>query len=427
MNLPYAVLGSGFVLDDWFALRNAHFDGALAAAGHEQWLARPGQGLVYFLTFGLIGEHPLVFYVVQVVLSAVAAVLLYRVLRRLIEPGLSLVVAALWLVIPNHASLVLWPSAVGILVALVLALMGALALTTPQPTFATELGATLLLTASMLCYEATAPAAAVAALALPWIVHRSWRWRGALMVWAGLGLAGVWMLVNIHPAKAAVHVAGDFSQMLPAHFGWGVAPEPVPALVVYLLGLTGLGAVLVRALGMGGRDREFNWLVLAGLALIVLGTVPFIRYFYAPLGAGDRVNVVAGVGTALCWCGLGQLAWRLRRPVAATATAVVLGSMIVAGIEGNQAWHDAGKSARRILAALPSRPPDGTIVVGPRRVTRRNVGGFLDRSNIESAVQLRFDDRSATARLSGDEHEFDTVPPELRIDVCRLVRCRHGS
>lgn len=78
--IPYAVLGVGFVLDDWFALGNAHFDGALGAAGRESFLYRPGQGVAYALTFGLIGEHPLVHYVLQVALSAVAAVLLYKLL-----------------------------------------------------------------------------------------------------------------------------------------------------------------------------------------------------------------------------------------------------------------------------------------------------------------------------------------------------------
>jgi hypothetical protein len=30
--LPYAPLGPDHLLDDWFSLRNAHFDGAFAAA-----------------------------------------------------------------------------------------------------------------------------------------------------------------------------------------------------------------------------------------------------------------------------------------------------------------------------------------------------------------------------------------------------------
>ena len=40
----YAVVGTNFVLDDWFTLANAHFDGALGAAGSAQQVARPVRG-----------------------------------------------------------------------------------------------------------------------------------------------------------------------------------------------------------------------------------------------------------------------------------------------------------------------------------------------------------------------------------------------
>jgi len=226
LSAPYALLGVGFVLDDWFALGNAHFDGALAAAGAEQWLARPGQGLVYALTFGLVGPHPLVHYAVQVVLGAVAAVLLYRLLLRMVGAGPALAVAALWLVVPNHGSLVRWPSAVGILVALVLLVAAGLLLTEPEPRLRAEVGAALLLATSVLCYEATAPAAAVAALVLPWLATGRWRWRGTALAWAALAGVTIWMLVNIHPAKAVVDATADFSQVFPAHFGWGWRPAP---------------------------------------------------------------------------------------------------------------------------------------------------------------------------------------------------------
>ena len=279
------------------------------------------------------------------------------------------------------------------------------------------MGAALLLAGSVLCYEATAPAAAAAALVLPWLATRRWRWRGTALAWAALAAATVWMLVNIHPAKAVVDATADFSQVFPAHFGWGVSPGPGPALVVGLLALAGLVAVAVRGVGVGGRSRRVEWMVLAGLAVIVLGTLPFARYYYAPLGAGDRANVVAGIGTALCWYGLGRLAWRWRAPVGAAAAGVVLAAMVSAGLEGDRTWHRAARSGERILAALPPETPAGTVVVGPRPVQVRNVAPFLDRSNIEPAVQLRLGDRSASARMSWSEDDFGSVPPELRIDV----------
>src|ERR1044071_1645213 len=56
--LPNLLNGPGPIADDWVFLRNARFDGWLHAAGPRQ-SGRPGGALVYDLTFGLIGNHPL--------------------------------------------------------------------------------------------------------------------------------------------------------------------------------------------------------------------------------------------------------------------------------------------------------------------------------------------------------------------------------
>jgi len=411
--LPYAVLGVGFVLDDWFALGNAHFDGALGAAGRESFLNRPGQGLVYALTFGLVGEHPLIHYLLQVALSAVAAVLLYKLLLRFLAEGPALAIAALWVVVPNHGSLTRWASASMILVGLVLLLVAGLLLTRVEPDLRTDAVAAVLMVASVLCYEAMAPAAAVAALLLPRLAAGRWRWGATLMGWAGTGAAMAWVLLHFHPSKKSVHVTADLSQLFPAHFGWGVAPRPVLSVVVGLVGLAGVVAVILRV----RARRTVDWVFVTGIVLIGLGTAPFLKYYYAPLGAGDRVNAVAGVGTALCWYALGRLCWEWRRPLAAVAGVVVLVSMVAAGLEGDRAWSRAAREGQRILAALPATTPAGTIVVGPRPVQVRNVAAFLDLSNIEPAVQLRLDDRAASARMSWSEEDFASVPPELRIDV----------
>src|SRR3954468_5740901 len=55
----HAALGPGFVLDDWFNLRNAAFGGAWSSAGTAQQTARPGAAVVYALVFGGLGRHPL--------------------------------------------------------------------------------------------------------------------------------------------------------------------------------------------------------------------------------------------------------------------------------------------------------------------------------------------------------------------------------
>ena len=68
-SLLYAVLGTGYVLDDWFTLRYAHFDGAWAAAGPDQHTARPGAAVVYAVVFG-IGRHPLAVLAIQAAIGA---------------------------------------------------------------------------------------------------------------------------------------------------------------------------------------------------------------------------------------------------------------------------------------------------------------------------------------------------------------------
>src|SRR5829696_1017661 len=101
----YAIAGTNFVLDDWYTLRNAHFDGAWAAAGENQRVARPGAWLVYALIFGAIGRHPLPVLLLQSGLSLASALLFFLLLRRLVPQALAGVAACLWLLLPNHTSL----------------------------------------------------------------------------------------------------------------------------------------------------------------------------------------------------------------------------------------------------------------------------------------------------------------------------------
>jgi hypothetical protein len=420
--LPYALFGVGFVLDDWLALGNAHFDGALAAAPRDYWLNRPGQGVVWALTFGLIGEHPLVHYALQVALSAVTAMLLYRLLLRFLDQGPAFGIAALWLVVPNHGSLVRWASANMILVSLALLLGAALLLTRAEPTFRGDCAAALLLAISVLSYEATAPAAAVAALVLPRWVAGHWRWRASVVALAGTGAALAWVLVHLNPSKRGqIAATADLSRVFPAHFGWGVFPPGLVARLLVLVALAGLAVVAVRALAIGGRERRVEWLVPAGLVVIALGTLPFVRYNYEPVGVGDRLNVVAGIGTALCWYGLGRMLWQWRRPVGAAGAGVVVAAMAAFTVQGASDWHRAVRSGEQILAALPAEP-EGTIVVGPGMPVTGNVAPFMDRSTIEPAVRVRLGDRSATATLTRNLPEFEAVPPALRIDVRSVAR-----
>jgi hypothetical protein len=398
----YAIRGPGYVLDDWYALANAHFDGWWHAAGHDQWLARPGAGVAYAVMFGIIGRHPLAAYALLVVLNAVAAVLVWRLLRRFMDDFGAIFIAGVWVIVPDHGSLLYWPSAVNITLALVLLLAGLLVLADDR-----VLPAALVLAASVLCYEATAPAAVLGLAVVPWLLGRSAR-KPLLMGAAVLAPVAVWMIAFWHPSKRGLEVNPDFGQLLPAHLGWGVMPRGPVAVGMGVVACVATTLLFVDAARRRRAAAPEAWLAIAGVATIIVGTAPFVHYFYGPLGFGDRVNVVAGVGTAMLWAALAIAAWRVLPRAAAIALVGVAGAaMGVAGNQASTAWSDAGADAVSTLSRLESVAP-GTDVAVPAPPLRRNVAAFLDRSNVQSAVQLELDDRTLAAHLA----RADGVRPE---------------
>jgi len=68
-------------MDDWWSLRNVRFEGALAAAGPQQWEARPGAGVIYALIFPLLGERPVDVLVADIGLPVVDGFDLLRAVR----------------------------------------------------------------------------------------------------------------------------------------------------------------------------------------------------------------------------------------------------------------------------------------------------------------------------------------------------------
>jgi hypothetical protein len=301
-----------------------------------------------------------------------------------------------WVVLPNHGSLLYWTTGTAITAALLLLLVG-LRLVADERVVAGG----VLLAASVLTYEATAPAALAGAVVVPLLVRAPWR-RTALVGGAFVVPPIAWALLAVPEVKQGLDRSADLGQLLPAHVGWGVFPRGWVATSLGLaacIAITVLLAEAVRRRRLGGDVG----LVIAGAAVIVLGTLPFVRYFYAPLGAGDRVNVVAGVGTALLWVGVGRWLQRVAPPaMAGAAAAVVVVALAVAGWQSAQAWADAADEGDSVLASLrPVRPGDRIVV--PQSTLRRNVAPFLDHSNIAGAVQLEAGTRDVDARLSPRE------------------------
>lgn len=390
--MPVAVRGPDYVLDDWFALANAHFDGWWRAIGGELVRARPGSGVVYAVVFGLVGRHPLVALAVQVAIAAATAVALRALLRRFVPEREALAIAALWVLLPNHASLLYWTTGSALTVALFLLLVGFGLLADDRP-----LVAAFVLGASVLTYEATGPAAVVGLAAVPALLGRPWR-RPLLIGSCVLGPVAVWVVAAIPSVKQGLDETADLGQLLPAHVGWGVLPRGWPA--------TGAGLactiVLTLLVVESARRRHLGHeaaLALVGAGVIAVGTVPFLRYFYAPLGAGDRVHVVAAVGTALVWTAAFTWTWRhVPAALATPAIAVVLVGFAIATLHSADAWADAHDEAAAVLARV--RPVHaGDRVVVPRSTLRRNVAPFLDDSNFSGAVQLEAGTRDVEAYL----------------------------
>ena len=60
-----------------------------------------------------------------------------------------------------------------------------------------------------------------------------------------------------------------------------------------------LGVVGRAVLRPADRTSSPFGLVIAGVTVLVLGTMPYVRYLYEPLGAGDRANYLSAFGAAI--------------------------------------------------------------------------------------------------------------------------------
>ena len=393
--LPYVVAGPGFFVDDWFALRNARLDVWWNAAGSGQWHARPGAGVIYALTFGLLDDRPRIYALIAAVVLIAGAVVFERVLRRFLPPVVALAIAAAWLVIPNHTSLEAWPSALNIALALLLLLVAVERLTVARPTATTDLTSAALLGCSVLCYEATAPAGAVAVLCVAWVARADRRRVVRLLAAHGvvLGAVSAWMLTHWNSGKSGLDVWFDPVQVINAHVSVSVVGENLAAPL--LGGIVLIVTILAVYLRLARDDATGNvWpihAIVGGWIVVLLGAAPFVRYFYSPVGLGDRVTVVSGLGGAAVL--VGAVGWLGQRQRVLGAALAVL---ILAGAVGTRAsfvrdYSVAADDSRRILAdvqrpvADTARPPHRVRPVPGDEAERRR----LHRRRLAHPVALR--------------------------------------
>ncbi len=415
----YVVMGAGYVLDDWYTLANGRLDGATSAVAADQWRARPGTGVVSTLVFGPLGGHPGWTAMIQGLVSAATAALLVVTARRFVSPGRAAAIGLFWAVLPTHTSLVMWPSAANIGLSTLLGVAAVRWLADERRS--RHALALIALAIGILCYEALAPFAAAVTLAVPWVRRRrpdvSLTFAGAVVIGGATG----WILLHWNSSKDLKHTP-DLGLALTGHFGEGAVGVGTMGVVVAGLAAVGMFALVwsaVRRDEGASLDRD-AWLLLAGLAVIVVGLVPFARYFYAPFGPGDRFHFVSGIGGAMCWTALLARTVALRRDLGYVVGAGLLILGAAAHVRQASVWHRGGADAEEILDAIVARwpePPDERIVLGPAPIIEAGVAPFVSRSNLEYALRYRYGTTDVRAGVAHHEDDFATVPEALRVEI----------
>lgn len=421
--IGYLVLGTGPVLDDWFGLRNAHFDGALRAAGSDQIHARPVAALVYAFVFGVLGRSTVATVLLMALVNAGSALLLARLLRRVCEPAVALAAAWLWLVLPTTTSIEAWASASNISLGLAAAL-GSIALVDHPPTARWGTGPValaacgLVAAVAVLSYEAmlVLVVGGVAAVSIK-VADRSARRRAAAALVGAVG-AFAWTVINWHPRKDVTSIWGDVTQVLSANLGPGVA-SGLAWIVIGFPVLVVSGFALLPS--WRPQVRSVLGLIVVGWATLVVGTLPFVKYTYAPVGAGDRVNVISSLGgaalvAATCWV------VARRRPLAlmATCVAVALVSLPTRVTEMRPWGQSARDGATIIDAVAATRGSPGPVVVGPELVDHGGVTAMQLPYITEAAVQLALDEPEARGTLTTSVSEFEAADG-TRIDLRQVL------
>lgn len=416
--LPYALRGPNFVLDDFWILEQGVFDGVFGASDAALTAARPGTAIAYGLTFGAFGNHPLPIFLIQAAIVLGCVAVLFPALRRFLSTTLAGATTAVWIVLPNHLSLEVWVTTSIIALSLLFLLVGVWAAARRNPSRLMQGISLAAFGLSIAFYEASVPLACLLIFAVPVIVERRVRW-GYLFLGAGVvALQSLWLVLHWHDVKDVSTELADVTQIVPAHFGWGIVGTGVFASV--LVGLAGAGIliVLVRVIRARAVTGPGEAMVLVGLVVMVVGTAPFATYFYAPLGAGDRFNYLSSIGGALVWVGLAVVLWAYRELVVVAAAAILVAAMITRW-ERIEIWDQAGDDGVAIIAAVREQiaEPDDTIAVGPEPIQRQNVAAFIDHSNIRGALAVAYGDRSTKAVMTFDQETFESFDPDHRVDI----------
>lgn len=290
--LVCAARGPGLYADDWHFVAYRRLEGWAHVVPGWFYRSRPVGGVVMALAFAPFADHPVLLYLLVALANLMVALLLFRTLRLWFPVAHALGVALLWLVLPTRTSLRMWPSTLNLTVAVALGLLAVLA--------ARRRGAVFLALASGWSYSAVCPLGAVIVLA-----RRDVSLARRITVSAGFCASFVWSLR--YPVWPLNSPRTDLDLLWPAHFGDGLVPGFGTVSSAFVV----VAVIAVAVRWRRGRSGPADSLVPAGLAVVVLGTIPFLRFpQYMVEGMGDRSRVASGIGVAMVLAGAAGLVRR---------------------------------------------------------------------------------------------------------------------
>jgi hypothetical protein len=381
--LPSAVWArrAGWIADDWYFTSVTRYGGLVS--GDLPWRTRPLHAAWISLSYGVLGEHPVLHALAMAALNALAAVLLLSVLRRHMPPDIAVVATSLWAAIPNRDASRFWPSTAPMLIGLCLALLAVLALGR-RPLAVT--GA--LLAASVLAYEASFPLGA--GFVVAWLVihgeagRRAVDWSIAVVPLVAAS-GWVWLSSPKREGAAPLATAERFldSQLGAATLGAASAPVVIATCV----GLVLVGRRLLR----DRRARDADRAVVVGVALLLLGGAPFLLSGFDTGSSGlfDRGNTVAAIGTAVVLTGL--LAMIPNRRVVVVGGAVAVVAMTSMCLRDVRTWWLAVDEGRAMITELDEALPTGVAVVQvvPELPNRGGLSAFVGYNDVGDALGMR--------------------------------------
>jgi hypothetical protein len=418
------IADGGFYSDD-FAIQwdwdHLGYGGAVDA----QFDALGSKPLLAFALPGayeLFGADPTGHHVLAVALALATAIAFYFVLRELgFEPRDAVPIALLALMFPWASGVRLWPTgslnnlAVLLLFAGFLAALRGLRLEGPRR-YLVHAGASALLAAAVLTYDATAVVAAMLWPAYVW--RQGWR-RAAPLALMDVAAVGAAIAYTRATTNKDVREIGDQLAHIPDILAGGaklVAASLVPASAPADLSVGVTVAVLAVALGVlvvaalrrrpaagGGSPARPKWPLVAAVAVaaLVLCWAVFVpQAFYTPTfrGLEDRVNVLALYPAAvLVWAVLraaGGLLARHGYLVAAAGAVVILTGYGIQDGRQERDWARAAELQEPVLASVERAPvPPGALVLvfGQPGETAPGVPVFNASWDLHPAALLRTD------------------------------------